>query len=416
MRALGGAREVGRSAILVKTAGGARILLDYGVKVDDKVMMPGHVSPRDLDAVLISHAHLDHVGAVPLLLVSGAPKIFATESTVRQAEVLLKDMLKLSGYFLPFTDAEVLKFVRATQRVNYGERIRIKDAEIEFIDAGHIPGSAQIVVNADKTLLYSGDFTSVKTRLLDGCDDPGSGFDVVVTESTYALEAHLPRKVLEDNVVELARETVNQGGVMVVPSFAVARAQEVACILAAHGFHENVWMDGMARQLLQLYLDDEEYVDGFDLLARTSRKLRIVKGRRDRERLLEDPSVVISPAGMLKGGPAAYYAQKIAGDEASTILLVSFQAPNTPGAKLLAEGKLSPNGSEIKAAAKVVQYKLSAHAGQAELRDYISKRSDSGIAITIHGDPEACEALAAWVNANTGLKAINPSGPEPIVV
>ena len=96
-------REVGRSAILVKTAGGARILLDYGVKVDDKVMMPGHVSPRDLDAVLISHAHLDHVGAVPLLLVSGAPKIFATESTVRQAEVLLKDMLKLSGYSVSYT-------------------------------------------------------------------------------------------------------------------------------------------------------------------------------------------------------------------------------------------------------------------------------------------------------------------------
>lgn len=390
--------------------------MDYGVRIDDKVIMPGHVSPRDLDAVLISHAHLDHVGAAPLLLISSSPKIYATESTISQAEILLKDMLKLSGYYLPFTSAEIAKFVRTAHRVRYGESFRVKDAEIEFVDAGHIPGSAQIIINADKTLLYTGDFTPIKTRLLNGCKDPGSGFDVVVTESTYALEAHLPRKVLEDKVVEVARETVNQGGFLVVPSFAVARAQEVACILHAHGFKEPVWIDGMARQLLELYLGDEEYVDGIDLLAKASRRVRVVRGKRDRERLLDEPGVVVSPAGMLKGGPAAYYATKVADDPVSSILLVSFQAPNTPGARLLSEGRLSLDGSEVKAAAKVVQYKLSAHAGQTELRDYISRRGDSGIVVTIHGDPAACEAFANWINENTGYRAVNPAGPEPIVV
>ncbi|MCS7145112.1 MAG: MBL fold metallo-hydrolase [Aigarchaeota archaeon] len=416
MKVLGGAREVGRSAILVKTAGGAKILLDYGVRIDDKVVMPGHVSPRDLDAVLISHAHLDHVGAAPLLTISSTPKIYATESTITQAEILLKDMLKLSGYYLPFAAAEVTKFVRTAQRIRYGERFRIKDAEIEFVDAGHIPGSAQIIVNADKTLIYTGDFTPIKTRLLNGSKDPGSGFDVVVTESTYALEAHEPRKVLEDKVVELARETVNQGGILVVPSFAVARSQEVACILHAHGFKAPVWIDGMARQLLEVYLQDEEYVDGIDLLAKASRRIRIVRGKRDRVGILDEPGVVVSPAGMLKGGPAAYYASKVADDPASSILLVSFQAPNTPGARLLSEGKLTLDGSEFKAAAKVVQYKLSAHAGQTELREYISKRGDSGVAITIHGDPAACDAFASWIKENTGYRAINPAGSEPIVV
>jgi len=332
------------------------LLLDYGVRVDDRVSFPGHVSPKDIDAVLITHAHLDHVGAAPLLFVSRAPKTYATEATLDQAQILLKDMLKLSGYYLPFGEAEITRFIRNTVRVRYGEVLRVKDAEIEFVNAGHIPGSAQIVVNADKTLVYSGDFNPVKTRLLNGFKYPGTGFDVVITESTYALEPHEERRLLEDKIVKLARETQSQGGVMVVPAFAVSRSQEVACILYAHGVKDNVWLDGMARELLQLYLNDEEYVEGLDLLSKTSRKLRLVRGRRDRMRVLEESGIVISPAGMLRGGPSAFYAQSVANDPESTILLVSFQAPNTPGARLLADGMLPADGAEVKVSSKVVQY------------------------------------------------------------
>ncbi len=392
------------------------MLLDYGVRVDDRVSFPGHVSPKDIDAVLITHAHLDHVGAAPLLFVSRAPKTYATEATLDQAQILLKDMLKLSGYYLPFGEAEITRFIRNTVRVRYGEVLRVKDAEIEFVNAGHIPGSAQIVVNADKTLVYSGDFNPVKTRLLNGFKYPGTGFDVVITESTYALEPHEERRLLEDKIVKLARETQSQGGVMVVPAFAVSRSQEVACILYAHGVKDNVWLDGMARELLQLYLNDEEYVEGLDLLSKTSRKLRLVRGRRDRMRVLEESGIVISPAGMLRGGPSAFYAQSVANDPESTILLVSFQAPNTPGARLLADGMLPADGAEVKVSSKVVQYKLSAHAGQKELREYVSKVGGSGIVVAVHGDAAATEAFARWVSENTGCVGANPAAEETITI
>ncbi len=392
------------------------MLLDYGVRIDDKVSFPGHVSPKDIDAVLITHAHLDHVGAAPLLFISRDPKTYATEATLDQAQILLKDMLKLSGYYLPFGEAEITRFIKNTVRVRYGEVLRVKDAEIEFVNAGHIPGSAQIVVNADKTLVYSGDFNPVKTRLLNGFKNPGTEFDVVITESTYALEPHEERRLLEDKIVKLARETQSQGGVMVVPAFAVSRSQEVACILYAHGVKDNVWLDGMARELLQLYLNDEEYVDGLDLLSKTSRKLRIVRGRRDRMRVLEESGIVISPAGMLRGGPSAFYAQSVANDPESTILLVSFQAPNTPGARLLAEGMLPADGAEVKVSSKVVQYKLSAHAGQKELREYVSKVGGSGIVVAVHGDAAATEAFARWVSENTGCVGVNPVAEETITI
>jgi putative mRNA 3-end processing factor len=392
------------------------LLLDYGVRIDDKVSFPGHVSPKDIDAVLITHAHLDHVGAAPLLFISRDPKTYATEATLDQAQILLKDMLKLSGYYLPFGEAEITRFIKNTVRVRYGEVLRVKDAEIEFVNAGHIPGSAQIVVNADKTLVYSGDFNPVKTRLLNGFKNPGTEFDVVITESTYALEPHEERRLLEDKIVKLARETQSQGGVMVVPAFAVSRSQEVACILYAHGVKDNVWLDGMARELLQLYLNDEEYVDGLDLLSKTSRKLRIVRGRRDRMRVLEESGIVISPAGMLRGGPSAFYAQSVANDPESTILLVSFQAPNTPGARLLAEGMLPADGAEVKVSSKVVQYKLSAHAGQKELREYVSKVGGSGIVVAVHGDAAATEAFARWVSENTGCVGVNPVAEETITI
>ncbi len=384
--------------------------------MNDRVHFPGHVAPKDVDAVFLTHAHLDHSGAIPMLFISGRPKLYATRATYQQAEILLKDMLKLSGYYLPFGEPEIRKMLVSGTSINYGESVKIKDAEIEFISAGHIPGSTQVVINADKTLLYTGDFTTIDTRLIKGSDVPGEDFDIVITESTYAREAHPPRRELEEKITNHVLETVNNGGLVVIPAFSIARSQEVACILYSRGYRGPMYMDGMATQVLELYLSGEDFINGLDLLVRVYRKLRIVRGRKQREKVQREPGVVITPAGMLKGGPVVFYASKIANDPASTIILVSFQSPGTPGEILLKERKLSVNGNLVPVRAQVHQYKLSAHAGMEQLHDYLSRVARNAQVFTIHGEPESCEEFASWINSNTSSKAYAPVNGETIEV
>lgn len=410
IRFLGGAREVGRSAILVKSKGGARILLDYGVKVDpeDEIHFPMHVSPKDLDAVVLTHAHLDHSGAIPMLFVSASPRLIATEATYRQSEYLLNDMIKLNGDRLFFGELEVRKALGKGERVNFNETVRVKDVEIELIDAGHIPGSAQVILNSDKTLLYTGDFTTVKTRLMDGADVPSGGFDVVITESTYAREDHQPRRELERALVDQLRETVESGGTALVPAFSVSRSQEVAMILRALNFPHDVYMDGMAKELTNLYLELEEFVDGIDLLGQAVKKVRYVRGRRMRERLSSEAAVVISPAGMLQGGPAVYYARAVAEREDSSITFVSFQVPGTPGEAVLSRKVLEADGESVTVRSKVSQFRLSGHAGRKELHDYLRRTAEGARVFAVHGEPESCAELARWAREELGTEAVDP--------
>jgi putative mRNA 3-end processing factor len=407
---LGGAREVGRSAIFVKSKGGARILLDYGVKIEpsNEVQFPMHVSPKDLDAVVLTHAHLDHSGAIPMLFISSSPKLIATEATYRQSEYLLRDMLKLNGDRLFFGEVEVRKALGRGERVDFNEPVRIKDVEIELIDAGHIPGSAQVVLNSDRTLLYTADFNTVRTRLMEGAEVPSGGFDVVITESTYAREDHAPRKELERALVEELKGTVENGGAALVPAFSVARSQEVAMILKAYSFQHEVYMDGMAKELTTLYLEMEEFVDGIQLLGQAAKRVRFVKGRRMRERILGEPAVVISPAGMLQGGPAVYYARSVADRDDSSITFVSFQVPGTPGEAVLSRRVLEADGEVVSVRSRVTQIRLSAHAGRKELHEYLRKTAEGAKVFAVHGEPESCAELARWAREELGADAVDP--------
>jgi len=328
--------------------------------------------------------------------------------TFKLSDILLRDFLKLSGYYIPYEVLEVEELLRRGIRVDYGETIRVKDAEITFLDAGHIPGSVQVLVNADKTLLYTGDYSTRKTRLLSGAKGMPKDVDAVVTESTYALTEHPKRADLEKDFINDVIEIIDLGGRVLVPAFAVARSQEIMCVLEAYGVRESVYLDGMAVKVLDLFLKSKEYVQGYQLLYSASKHVIRVDDRKKRKKAAENQAVIISPAGMLKGGPAAYYLERMYDDPYSGIFLVSFQVPGTPGARLLEEGRITVKGEDVEVKARVKQFLFSAHSGRSELRSYLRGLNPGTKVFTIHGEPDACRDLAEYARNELSLDAIVP--------
>ena len=195
IRVLGSGREVGRAAIALESRGRV-LLLDYGVNFDeeDHPVFPGHVRPRDLDGIVLTHSHLDHIGAAPYLFVSMIPRLFATPLTLDVSRLLLLDMIKLNGPFLPYDEVTVNDMLSNAYSIGYGEPAEAGEFVFELLYNGHIPGSASVLVHADgHRILYTSDFNTVETKLMEPARLQGVKADTVIVESTYGASTHPPR-------------------------------------------------------------------------------------------------------------------------------------------------------------------------------------------------------------------------------
>lgn len=416
---LGSAREIGRSAILVEDRG-AHILLDYGVLVSNgrkkDPEFPLHVRPRDVDAVIVTHAHLDHSGATPLFEVAGPEtSIYATRPTIQLSELLLHDLVKISGERLPFTDYEVDMFARNAVEVGYRDPKRIDDLTFSLVDAGHIPGSAMIYLDGSRSILYTGDMNRRETGLLKGYDTDLPETDVVIMESTYSQTDHPAREAEERAFVEFVEEVVEREGTLLVPAFAVGRAQEAALALWRHRFPYPIYMDGMALTANSILLSNPEYLKDHQGLEKALDSVEYVRSWRVRKRIVNEPCVIISPAGMLVGGASVFYSKAVGGDENNGIAIVAYQAPETPGRKLLDEGVLDER-SKRRARAEVRRFDLSSHSGRTELLDFVTEDvKGDPLVVLVHGEEEPMLKFADELGEK-GLRVVAPSLGETIEV
>jgi putative mRNA 3-end processing factor len=413
---LGGTREVGRIAIAVK-AEKTQVLLDCGVMLNHEPGFPMHIPPKDVDALILTHSHLDHSGALPIFYIHGKKTLYTNRLNLELTQILVADFIHLSSYYLPFEYLELRSMMKNSKHVDFDTEERLGDIKFQLVNAGHTPGSAQVLIEAEgKRLLYTGDFNIVDTRLLEGATMNYGDLDAVIIESTYANEDHTARPELERNFVNEVTDVVERGGTVLVPAFGVGRSQEIACVLAAHHFEHPVVLDGMAREASRIIMNSKEFLKDSKLFLDAMHLADWVEGWRDRRRAMKAPGVIISPAGMLKGGPAMFYLSKVGKNSHNAIFLVSYQIPGTPGKELLEKGVCLIDGKMRKVKARVQHFDFSSHCGAGDLKEALKRLGGKPKVFAVHGAEGNCELLARWARDELGLEAVAPKAGDVATV
>ena len=409
LRFLGGCGEVGRSAILLDD----NVLLDYGMKPAEPPLYPvGGVRP---DSVIVSHGHLDHCGVVPNLM-DIKPDIFMTPVTKDLASLLARDTMKIArakGQVLPFIIEDVRDFELHTYSIDYGTGFDASGYEGMLYDAGHIPGSSTIYLeNKSGSLLYTGDIDTRDTNLLGPAENLPVA-DIAIVESTYFGTEHTVRSKLERDFIDSIKDTVEGGGWAIIPAFAIGRTQEVVMILEKYGIRPYV--DGMGVDVYKLLKKHPSYLKDPTRLDKAFKDAFRVNPR-ERSRIMDEPCVIVTTAGMLNGGPVLYYLRHIHDDPRSKILLTGYQVEGTNGRLALERGYYEDRGRSIQISAQIELYDFSAHSGDSSLKELVTEQVDGGcqLVVCVHGDNT--EGFASWINENLEVNAVSPVNGDQIYI
>lgn len=412
LKFFGCAQEVGRSSILLKDD--KSVMMDYGVKLSAKVQYP--VAMPKVDALILSHAHMDHSGDVPALYNEMLIPTFGTRPTLKLSELLLEDSMKLwkKQHQQPrFHKRQLGTFVNRFVSLDYHSPTKFNNMSIEFYDAAHISGSAVTLIerknaNENKRIVYTGDYKLQPQSLHKGAEIVKS--DVLITESTYATRQHPDREQLIKSFIAKVKETLDNGGTALVPVFAVGRSQEILSILHKHNLSGRTYIDGMARAATSIVLKYPEFIQNHSGLAAASKEATTISAQSDRLDALNEPSIILTTAGMLNGGPVLNYITRL--KKGSHILLTGYQLEGTNGRTLLESGDVVIDGEKLHIDTPATHFDFSAHAGKDDIYEYVRKSSPSTV-VCVHGDAENAKALAENLKLE-GFDAYAPKVGETI--
>ena len=435
----GGAREVGGSCIYLRV-NDTGILLDAGIRQGaSKDPLPDFRSIQEqggVDYILISHAHMDHTGSLPIIsrAYPTAP-IYMTPMTMDLTRILLADSIRImnrsEGDIPHYSEDDVNAMFQRVVPVPFETPYAMnKDFSFTFYPAGHIAGAACIDLKTPEgNVFYSGDVSSFRQQTIEGMRIPRLRPDVGLFESTYGNRLHANRDVEEQKLVDTVRECVQQGYKVLIPAFALGRAQEVLLILQRAMKRKElgevpVYVDGMIRDITNCYLQHPNSL-------RSSVARKIQKGQNpfysdciqpvpvntNREELLKKPgpAVFVASSGMLTGGPSMLYAKALIPEEKACIIITGYQDEEAPGRVLLSmmddteeDRSVSLDGTLLPVHCKVVQVGLSAHSDKSELISLIERISCRRI-ILVHGDEDAMNELGEELSEDYRVHVYEPS-------
>lgn len=395
---------MGRSAILIDD-----VLLDYGIKPTEPIQYPlNGLRPSD---IIISHGHLDHCGLLPNLMDLN-PAIHMTSVSRDFCLLLAQDMLEITERkrsFAPFESEDIQRVRERTRVIGYNQAFEVNSFTAMLYDAGHIPGSASIYLKGEKQIFYTSDFNFRETRLLRGCDENFPPADILVIEGTYFGRDHPLRCELEKQFIERIKQTLDGGGIALIPCFAIGRTQEILMILNSNGLKPH--LDGMGLEVSENLLDYKEYLKDPEKFQLAFENALPVKPEM-RSDILRSPAIIVTTAGMLNGGPVLYYLSKLCSDPKNSLLLTGYQAEATNGRTALEHRQIEIEGTLMDLRMHVDYFDFSAHCGDAELKKAVEKFIEKGVEkiFIVHSDN--AEKFASWIEENFDIIAIAPKNSE----
>ena len=445
---LGGVKQVGRSCFIVVTRE-SKIMLDCGIN-------PGETSglnayPRldwfdfdldDLDAVVISHAHIDHQGFLPTLFKFGYKgPIYCTEPTLPLMNLLQMDSVKISksnGTFLSYESRDVNEVIKHCITLPYGKPTDISpDITISLNNAGHIMGSATVHLNiaGAHNILYSGDYKYAKTQLLDSALSVYPRVETLITESTYGNTTDImpDQSTVYRNFTDSINQTLIEGGKVLIPVPAVGRAQEIMLIIDKEMREGRliecpIYIEGMISEASAIHMSYAHYL-GYEVRKSVSQGINpfqseyftVINGHGKREEVFDDENaaIIMATSGMLEGGPSVEYFKEIAPSPNNKILFVSYQINGTLGRRVLdgtmnEVSMLDKNGKLKVVPVRCHTQKMDGFSGHSDfnqIMSFVAKIRPKRVLVN-HGERSKSENVASAIYSRLKIRSGVPDNRE----
>jgi len=445
--ACGGANEVGASCYLLKS-GGRNFLIDAGIRMGgkDEDRLPDLSQLQEqggVHCIIITHAHLDHIGALPLVH-SAFPEspIYCTPPARMLMQVLLFDAIKVmtsrwekEQEVLLYPQEAVTAMLSAVKELPLRQKLSIDEhSTVELYPAGHILGASMVQIRTKEgSALFTGDFSLLPQRTVEGAMMPRSHPHLLVCESTYGTQLHASRAIEESRLIESVAEIVKRKGKVLIPAFSLGRAQEVLLILKEarrKGLMPEcpLYADGMVKNICAIYGGFHEYLArplqkdvrrGESLFFNPDRNETAVDIKNRQAIVDGPPCIIVSSSGMLTGGPSVFYAKALAGDERNALFLTGYQDEESPGRRLMElfeskeERRLFLDGESVAVKCSIGKYALSAHADGGQIAALAAKLAPEDL-VLVHGEDSARYGLARQIQGKSRVHA--PLNGEPLIM